>query len=121
MKMCDGNPGALRVLCECLKDGATIDPDGFAGGLGAVLGMDTLKVYGPRIWMLYKDVCDHDLRVMIAVLRAWQLGFLTEAALNKAVDSYGAGIDVPDLVALVEARLPKFQRAPVAVTQEEVK
>jgi len=27
MKMCEGNPGALRILCECLKEGAAIDPD----------------------------------------------------------------------------------------------
>lgn len=115
MKMCEGNPGAVRVLCECLKDGAAIDPYGAMGGLHPILSMDTLELYGSRIWMLYADVCGHDLRCMIAVLRAWQFGFTSSAEINHAVESYGKGMDVPALVAKVEERLPKFQRQQVVV------
>lgn len=108
MKMSDGNPGALRVIAEMMRDGAKIDPDSALGGLAGVLDLDTLKIYGPRIWMLFKDVCGEDLRVTLAILRAWQFGFLTEAKVNHAIDHYGEGIDVPALVAQVEKELPSF-------------
>jgi hypothetical protein len=112
MKMSGGNPGALRVLVECLTSSAAIDPDSMFGGIAPIFDLDTLGIYGSRIWMLFKDVCDEDLRVMCAILRANQLGFLPEAKLNHAIDNYGEGIDVPALVAQVEKRLPAFQRAP---------
>jgi hypothetical protein len=112
MKMSEGNPGAISVCAMMLKQGGEIDPDDFAGGFGNLLSMDTLGIYGSRIWMLYKDVCGEDLRVTCAILRANQLGFLSTSALEYAIDNCGEGIDVPTLVALVEKRLPAFQRAP---------
>lgn len=111
IKMSDGNPGALTVVAQIIKSGGEIDPDGFMGGAGAVLGLDTHRIYGSRIWMLYKDVCCGDLRVTLALLRSVQLGFLSESALNHAIDNYGDGVDVPALVAQVEERLPNFQKA----------
>jgi hypothetical protein len=113
MKMCEGNPGAVRVLLECLKDGGAIDPDSSFGGMSAMMSMDTLKVYGARIWMLYKDVCGEDLRRMIALLRSWQLGFVSSVEIDHAIENYGDGIDIPLLVAKVEERLPLFQREKV--------
>ena len=48
----EGNPGALRVLMELFgKDGA---------GFLDVFGCDSKRLYGSRIWMLYKDVCGED-------------------------------------------------------------
>lgn len=44
----EGNPGALRVLMALFSDGA---------GFLDVLGCDSKRLYGSRIWMLYKDVC----------------------------------------------------------------
>jgi hypothetical protein len=118
VKMCEGNPGALTVLMECFKRGAEIDSDSALGGLGSVLGLDTLGIYGPRIWMFYKDVCKQDIRVMLAVLRANQLGFLSDAELNDAIDhdpwrKSEHNLDLADLVAKVEEELPNFQRVPV--------
>lgn len=110
-KMSEGNPGALRVLMELLQHGAAIDPDAtMGGGFASILDLDTLELYGPRIWMLYKDVCQEKLRLTIAVLRARQLGFTSDTAIKHAVDNRGDGLDVIALVAKVEERLPKFQR-----------
>lgn len=114
IKLADGNPGATTVMVEIYKQGATIDPDSALGGIGAILALDTHGIYGPRIWMLYKDVCGQDLRVMLAILRAVQLGFLSESTLNYAIDNSRRSpttLDVPALVAKVEQRLPRFQRA----------
>lgn len=83
----EGNIGALTVIIELFKQGADIDPDSLLGSLGPILALDTHEIYGPHIWMLYKDVCGQDIRVMVAILRAVQLGFLSESDLHKAIDS----------------------------------
>ena len=49
----EGNPGALRVLSDLLGE----DGSGFLD----VLNCDSKRLYGPRIWMLYKDVCGEDI------------------------------------------------------------
>lgn len=108
MKMTDGNPGALAVCMQITKQGEAIDPDAFMGGLGTILWMDTLKIYGPKIWMLYKDVCGEDLVKMLGILRAVQLGFLGEGKLHAAINDYGKGVDVDDLLTQVKERLPAF-------------
>lgn len=108
IKMAEGNPGALRVCMELLTKGAQIDPDDWAGGFGNLLSLDTLAAYGPRIWMLYKNVCGQDLVKTIAMLRAWQLGFTTRESLNYAIDNRGADLDVDALLAQVKERLPNF-------------
>lgn len=113
MKMSGGNPGAMTVIMRCLRDAEAIDPDSFMGGMGVILALDTHGIYGADIWMLYKDVCAEDLRVMCALLRAVQLGFLPEPQLNAAIQNYGEGLDIPALVARVEKFLPAFHKSPV--------
>ena len=108
-KMVDGNPGALNVLMRCLKDGGQIDPDSAMGGMGVILSLDTLGIYGSRIWMFYKDVCGEDLSTMLAMTRAHQLGLVSEVLLNRAIDNYGEGLDIRALGAAVKEYLPNFQ------------
>lgn len=107
-KMSEGNPGALTVCLQMLKDGAKIDPDGFMGGLGSILLMDTFGIYGSRIWMLFKDVCKQDIVKMLACLRACQMGFISQEVLNSAIDNYGKGLDVEGCLHQVKERLPAF-------------
>lgn len=104
-----GNPGALTVCMNIMKEGAKIDPRGL-GGFGAILSMDTLGIYEHRIWMLYKDVCGQNLKKMMGVLRANQLGFVSAEILNKAIDNRGQGIDVDSLFDKVQERLPEFAK-----------
>ena len=106
--MVEGNPGALRVCLELLQDGGAIDPDSALGGFGKLLDLDTLGIYGPRIWMLYKDVCGEDLVKTVAALRAHQLGKLTRDTLDHAIDNYGQGLDCDSILASVQERLPRF-------------
>ena len=107
-KMSEGNPGALTVVMRMIAEGAAIDPQGFMGGLGAVLSLDTHRIYGARIWMLYKDVCGEDLMKTLAVLRACQLGELTDIEMQHAIDFRGEGIAVDNLVSVVKERLEEF-------------
>ena len=113
VKLADANPGALSVCSQIVTHGGQIDPDGFMGGVGSLLALDTHAIYGHKIWMLYKDVCGQDLVKMLAVLRACQLGFLTEAAMLHGIDNCGEGLDCDDLLAQVQKELPNFGQVPV--------
>lgn len=121
IKLSKGNPGALTVCLDILQKGKTIDPDGLGGGTGLLLLFDSLSLYGSRIWMLYKDVCGEDLVKTVAMLRAWQLGFVSEDNLKHAVDNYGNGIDNDDLYKQVKDRLPNFDSVtkPEEVIEED--
>jgi len=107
-KMSMGNPGAITVICQILKDGALIDPDDAFGGLGTILHMDTWGIRGPKIWMLYKDVCGQDLVKTIGMTRAVQLGFLPGEILENGINNYGRGIDVDEYLKKVKEQLPRF-------------
>ena len=109
VKLCDGNPGAITVMCNMLAQGAAIDPDSAFGGLGVLLAMDAEEIYGSRVWMLFKDVCGQDLNKTLALLRAVQLGILMRSKLHHAIDNYGEGVDVDATCEAVKERLPRFQ------------
>ncbi len=119
VKMSEGNHGAVSVLIRMLKEGEAIDPQSFMGGLGAILGLDTHRIYGSKIWMLYKDVCGQDLVKMMAVLRACQLGKLTERAMLHAIDNRGEGLDLVEILETVKAELEEFDRPPVGLANAQ--
>ncbi len=113
-KMSEDNPGALTALMECMKDGEKIDPDAFMGGLGVVLSLDTLGIYGTDIYVLWADICNRDTVKFIASIRAHQLGFISGLLLTDACsrqDYTGKNlIDVDDLYNKVCERLPDFDK-----------
>lgn len=112
VKLSDGNPGAMNVCMQLLQNGEKIDPDNFMGGLGCLLSLDTHGIYGSDIYVLNKDICDRDLVKTIGMLRACQLGFLSESILKVACsrqDRSGKDlIKVDELLLKVKQQLPKF-------------
>lgn len=110
VKMADGNPGATVAMSELLKHGDAVDPDAFMGGLGNILSLDTLGIYGPRIWILYSDVCGKNVTCMIGLLRAVQLGLMGESELNRAIDVRGSmdAAKRDSYVTKVREHLPRF-------------
>lgn len=113
IKMTEGNPGALTVCMELIKKADAIDPDSLIGGFGKVLTLDTFEIYGPAIWMLYKDVCQQSLVLTIAALRAVQLGFRSPEDLHHAINNRGDGWDAEVECEKVKGRLPNFPFAKV--------
>lgn len=108
-KLSEGNPGAITVCMKLLEVGNKIDPDGFMGGMGVLLSLDTQAIYGSRIWMLYKDVCGEHLGKMCGMLRAVQLGFFSGEMLDAMIDGlYDGNETVDGLIAQVQERLPAF-------------
>lgn len=108
-KLCEGNPGALSVLCELFKQAPTVDPQAAFGGFTPLMALDTLGLRGSRIWMLYKDVCRQSVPLTLAVLRANQLGLLSREMLLSAVEGEDS-IDVDEMFQSVCMRLDLFAK-----------
>lgn len=120
LKMAEGNPGAVRVCMDLLQQGAAIDPDSAFKGLGAIMDLDNHDLYGPKIWILYKDVCGERIPHMMAVLRACQLGLLPRREIAEAVATHGkSGLPVDDIYAKVRERLPAFDAVNQTPPSEE--
>ena len=109
MKLSKGNPGALTVLMQVMKQAERIDPDSFGGPAVVFMHLDELGLHGSRIWTLYKDVCGESVSRMMGALRAVQLGIISDNTLKAAVENYGRGLDLEAALAAVKARLPRFQ------------
>lgn len=111
-KMCEGNPGAMKALMEILKFGAQIDPYSCMGGLGVILSLDTLVIYGTDIYVLWNEICDRNTSKMIAVLRANQFGYISDQILREACHREDGSerdvIPVEELYSKVVERLPDF-------------
>ena len=59
--MSEGNPGALRVLCEVYN--------GKIENLFLFLTLDDMNIRGWQIWVGYKDYCNQDLEKFIQAIR----------------------------------------------------
>lgn len=113
VKLAEGNSGAATACVELFKVSPLVDPDAMLGGVAPLLALDSPGIYGSRIWMLFSDVCGRDAALMIAVLRAHQLGFVTGAEIDNAVDGAGSGaisFDIQSVIAHVVERLPNFRK-----------
>lgn len=111
VKMSNGNPGAMNVLMQLLKPN-NIDPDNIMGGLGVILSLDTLGIYGTDIYVLNSDICGRELSKMIAVIRATQLGLFSGSILKDACNRQDYSgrelVPVEELYLKVKERLPNF-------------
>lgn len=115
-KLSEGNFGALNVCTQLLRYGPAIDPQGLHG-FGAFLNLDSLHIYGSRIWLLYKDICGENIVMMAACLRGWQLGIVNQKDLLKAIDNAESGnrannLNLPAILAAVKEKLTDFGNMP---------
>jgi len=88
-KMSDGNPGAISVLAQIMS-GEFHGVPGFI----LMLNLDSIGIYGANIWMLYKDCCGENILEVEKVLRAWQLGKISEEDVLSKI-SAGQSFDLP--------------------------
>ncbi len=113
VKMCEGNPGALTVLCELVTRTPEIDPDAGLGGLHYLLHMDDQGLYGSHIWMLFKDVCGGKLEGVIALFRAHQLGIIPSLELQRIIDE-DKPYDFAPLIVAIQKEVPTFATSTLA-------
>ena len=83
LKLSEGNPGAIRVCAELLTESRRVDQVGSLGGFAPLLNLDTLGIYGEDLWDLYKRPCRENAENLVAVLRANQLGLLSDDKIRQ--------------------------------------
>jgi hypothetical protein len=83
VKMSDGNPRALMAIGEIMKNAEKIDPQAFMGGIGALMSLDGHGIYGTDMYVLYSDKCGRDVRRMLMLMRATQLGLFSHLKLKE--------------------------------------
>ena len=116
VKMSEGNPGALSAMMEILKHGEEIDPQGFMGAMGSILILDTWGIYGTDIYVLWSDKCKRDVRQMLMLMRATQLGFFPNSRLKEMASDQMRQVNLDEtewdeLDNKVCERLDGFQKA----------
>ena len=118
VKLADGNPGAVRVLCELFHASPIVDPIGVTG-FAPLDWLDTWEVYGPHIWLLYKDICGEDIVQMLTAIRAAQLDIIPSSDLTTAIQladapseqtHHGFISDFDGLLEQVRERVPEFAK-----------
>lgn len=103
----EGNPGALRVILDSILVADKIDPDNAFGRFGFLANLQSLGLKGPLIWCLFKDVCGESLPKAIAMVRAAQLGIISQEELHDKINS-GSRCDDHQIFDELLERLPKF-------------
>jgi hypothetical protein len=83
-KMSEGSPGAVTVLVELMKSEPAIDPESDLGGIGSIMAMDDLGIYGSHIWILFKDVCKSNVGNVVTLFRATRLGLIDSQKVVEA-------------------------------------
>lgn len=120
MKMSDGNPGAVSALSEIIKHGPVIDPQSAMPEVMPMLHLDTHGIYGTDIYVLFNDKCHRNVRKLLVLIRATQLGFLPPHKLKQLAADQSREVNLSDeefadLDAKVCAELSEFQRPSVEV------
>ena len=59
LKIADGNPGAMSVLLQLTK---------LRDGWMAVQEFDRLRLYGPMVWLCYKDLLGNDINRLLELI-----------------------------------------------------
>jgi len=109
LALCDGNPGAATVCRKVMEQTPITDPQNSLGGIGVILGFDTNEIYGPDIWVLYKDVCHMNIIYLLAVMRSVQLGHNTLSWLKNQI-AERKSVDCEEILKNVMNQLSEFNR-----------
>ena len=96
IKMSEGNPGAATALSAIAKKANEIDPQSAFGSLAGILSLDTYEIYGSSIYVLFNDKCGRDVRSMLLLLRAVQLGFKSQSWLKELAEDQRGQHNISD-------------------------
>lgn len=116
MKLSDGNPGAIHVILEIVREADSIDPDLVLGYVGYLMMLDTNRCYGSDIWIFYNDICHQNISTMLALQRACQLGLIDKKIVSNVIQAVHAGnpskltpLEISEYISSVKKRLPAFR------------
>lgn len=108
LKLADGNPGAIDVMSRLVQSAEKIDPDSIFKGLGPLLSLDNMGIYGSEIWVLFKDVCGSSILNMMTLFRGAQLGIVDMGRVTAAARGDKQDFVFSDILDLVQEELPEF-------------
>lgn len=106
------NSGALKACSELVWVATYVDPS--CSKIDYLLLLDSLSIYGRRIWLLFESVCGQHPGKMIAILRATELNLLSKKSLDHAIDNDSEGLKLEVILEQVKERLPGFKINPWA-------
>ena len=95
-KIAEGNPGAIQAIMSLMEVHDSIDPQSALGSLSIPLSLDDCAIYGSSIYVLFSYKCGRDPRKMIMLLRAVQLGFLSESKLREMAADQSSEVNLTD-------------------------
>lgn len=107
-----GNPGGLTVLINSIKLGPIVDPDSALGPFTFLMLCDTYGIYESEIWLLFKDVARENYAHAHGLLRAMQMGIVSPTVVKTAMQNYGRGINVQEILDKLVEKLPSFNLNP---------
>ena len=110
VKLAEGNPGAIAAMCEVTKSSDAVDPQSALGAFSALFHLDSWGIYGPNIWLLWKDVCGQSAINFLALLRAAQLGIISQRVVIDAARTGSITLDLGDVLKKVQAQLSGFAK-----------
>ena len=88
-KIAGGTQGAISALADIVEKGPNIDPEMGFSGIGHVLFLNEWEIYGSEIYILFEDKCHGNVRKLLLLLRATQLGKFAKSKLKElATDQY---------------------------------
>jgi len=82
-KVAGGAQGAISALANIIEKGPRIDPEMESAGIGHILLFDEWEIYGSEIYILLEDKCHGNVRKLLLLLRATQLGKFTKSKLKE--------------------------------------
>ncbi len=110
--MGEENPGAITTLVDLIRVSQICDPYYFAGVLGPMLALDSHGIYGSKIWVLRKDVCNGSLLNMLTLMRCCQMGVIGYDTANEEISRVENGqrtvLNFKDLLQRLQTHLPNF-------------
>ena len=96
MKMCDGNPGAIAAMGALVLQAEEIDPENVLGPTAPLHMLDDYEIYGTAIYVLFSDKCGKDVRKMIMLLRATQMGMFSQTKLQAMAADQRREVEITD-------------------------
>lgn len=98
MVMTEGNPGAMMVIMDMLKD-----PKGFLD----ILLLDHMEIRGSHLYMLHNDCCGRNNDKFKRTLKMFRCGTFTQAEINANLERTYAVPFIDDSVE-IEGGIPPY-------------
>lgn len=95
-----GNPGALNALAAIRNE---VGIEDFALYL---MKLDFMELYEDKLYMLWNDSCDRNVKKVIKVMEAFEIGLISKQDIDDRIRNVGRGKSFDDLLETKE-KLPR--------------